>query len=62
MYLAVAIMKKMLKIYYSLSTILQILNLTIFGKIPILQVFIENRCAKPVYNNHNHLNLFNFFN
>jgi len=59
-YLLVAIMKKVLKIELSLYTILQILSVTIFEKMPILQVLTENKCIKPVYHNPNQLNLFDF--
>ncbi len=59
-YLLVAIMKKVLKIELSLYTILQILSVTIFEKMPILQVLTDNECIKPVYHNPNQLNLFDF--
>jgi len=59
-YLLVAIMKKMLKIEQSLYTILQILSVNIFERMPILQVFTDTECITPVYNNPNQLCLFNF--
>ncbi len=41
-YVLVAILKKELKLEQSLYTILQILSITLFEKIPILQAFTEN--------------------
>ena len=41
-YVLVAIMKKNLRLEHSLYTILQILSVTIFEKMPIFQVFTEN--------------------
>jgi len=60
MYLLVAIMKKMLKIELSLYTILQILSVTVFEKMPILQVLTDNECINLDYYNPNQLNLFDF--
>ena len=59
-YLLVAIIKKMLKIELSLYTILQILSVTVFEKIPILQVLTDNKCMNLDYHNPNQLNLFDF--
>jgi len=59
-YLLVAIMKKMLKIELSLYTILQILSVTIFEKMPILQVVTDNEFMTTEYHNPNQLNLFDF--
>ncbi len=59
-YLLVAIMKKMLKIERSLYTILQILSLTVFEKLPILQVLTDSKYTNIVCNNPNQLNLFDF--
>jgi len=59
-YLLVAIMKKMLKIEHSLYTILQVLSVSIFEKMPILQAFTEIECITHDYHNPNQLNLFNF--
>ena len=59
-YLLVAIIKKMLKIELSLYTILQILSVTIFEKMPILQVLTDNEYTEQIYNNPNQLNLFDF--
>jgi hypothetical protein len=59
-YLLVAIVKKMLKIELSLYTILQILSITVFEKMPILQVLTDNNYTANVYDNPNQLNLFNF--
>ena len=60
MYLLVAIMKKMLKIELSLYTILQILSVTVFEKMPILQVLTDTDCMNVRYHNPNQLNLFDF--
>jgi len=59
-YLLVAIVKKMLKIELSLYTILQILSMTVFEKMPILQVLTDNECINLEYHNPNQLNLFDF--
>ncbi len=59
-YLLVAIIKKMLKIELSLYTILQILSVTIFEKMPILQVLTDNEYTEQIYHNPNQLNLFDF--
>ena len=59
-YLLVAIVKKMLKIELSLYTILQILSVTLFDKMPILQVLTDNDYTEKTYDNPNQLNLFNF--
>ena len=59
-YLLVAIIKKMPKIELSLYTILQILSVTIFEKMPILQVLTDNEYTEQIYHNPNQLNLFDF--
>jgi len=59
-YLLVAIMKKTLKIERSLYTILQIVSVTIFEKLPILQVLTDAKYTNMVCNNPNQLNLFDF--
>lgn len=59
-YLLVAIIKKLLKIEYSLYTILQILSVTIVEKIPILQLFTDNTYSVQQYVDPNQLNLFDF--
>ena len=43
-YVLVAIIKKRLKINVSLYTILQVLSLTVFEKMSLLQIFTENDC------------------
>jgi len=48
-YLLVSIMKKMLKIELTLYTILQILSVTIFEKMPILQVVTDNEFINSEY-------------
>ena len=57
-YLVVAIMKKELLLEQSLYTILQVLSVSLFEKMPIYQAFSE--CFMPVDNNQidNQLNLF----
>ena len=59
-YLLVAIIKKVLKIELSLYTLLQILSITIFEKMPILQVLTDNERINLDYHNPNQLNLFDF--
>jgi len=59
-YVLVAIIKKQLKLDSSLHTLLQILSLTLFEKLPLQQVVAE---TAPVNNDivlHNQLNLFEF--
>jgi len=57
-YVLVAIVKKELKIELSLYTILQILSVSLFEKIPILQALTSNDYIKPIAENPNQLNLF----
>jgi len=59
-YLLVAIMKKLLKVELSLYTILQILSVTVFEKMPILQELTDFEYTKPEYYNPNQLCLFDF--
>jgi len=59
-YLLVAIMKKLLKVELSLYTILQILSVTVFEKMPILQELTDFEYTKLKYYNPNQLCLFNF--
>jgi hypothetical protein len=59
-YLLVAIIKKVLKIELSLYTILQILSVTIFENMSILQVLTDNELINSGYHDPNQLNLFNF--
>ena len=57
-YVLVAIMKKQLHLKESLYTILQVLSVSIFEKIPIYQLITEQKCKKeptPIYKQ---LNLF----
>ena len=59
-YVLVAIIKKQLKLDSSLHTLLQILSLTLFEKLPLQQVVVE---TVPVNNDivlHSQLNLFEF--
>ncbi len=57
-YVLVAIVKKELKIDLSLYTILQILSVSLFEKIPILQAFTFTDFNELVVENPNQLNLF----
>ena len=59
-YVLVAIIKKKLRLNVSLHTLLQILSLTLFEKLPLKQAVAG---AEPIANNfafHNQLNLFEF--
>ncbi len=58
-YVLVAILKKRLHLNQSLYTILQILNLSLFEKRPILQVFSELECTIKTQHQDNQLQLFN---
>jgi len=58
MYVLVSIVKKELKIDLSLYTILQILSVSLFEKIPILQAFTFTDYNKLYVGNPNQLNLF----
>ena len=57
-YVLIAILKKRLKIDLSLYTILQILSVTIFERMPILQVLAEDRYQPDMCENRNQLKLF----
>lgn len=57
-YVLVAIMKKRLKIEASLYTILQVLSVTIFERMPLIQVLTESGYEKDSGNNDNQLFLF----
>jgi hypothetical protein len=57
-YVIVAIIKKRLKIKASLYTILQVLSLTVFEKMPLLQIVTKNDYETKVSENPNQLNLF----
>ena len=58
-YVLVAIIKKRLAIDQSLYTILQILSVTLFEKLPIFQVLTESDCNKLNEHEDNQLFLFN---
>jgi len=58
-YVLVAIMKKRLKIEASLYTILQVLSVTIFERMPLLQALTDLDYKNEQDNNHNQLFLFN---
>ena len=57
-YVLVAIIKKQLKLEHSLYTILQILSVTLFEKIPIVQALSQNNYAERDHDMGNQLNLF----
>lgn len=58
-YLLVAIMKKRLKLEQELYTILQILSVCIFEKVPVNQLFENNKYKNKTTEGYNQLNLFN---
>ena len=57
-YVLVAIMKKRMKIDLSLYTILQILSITLFEKMPIYQALTDNDYKNKITSNHIQLKLF----
>ena len=57
-YILVAIMKKQLQIDLSLYTILQILSITLFEKMPILQALTADTYKNKITSNHIQLKLF----
>jgi len=57
-YVLIAIIKKRLKIEKSLYTILQILSVTVFEKVPILQALAEFNSQEKIGNSDNQLLLF----
>ena len=57
-YLLVAILKKRLKLDLSLHTILQILSLSVFEKVPILKVLSDRGCTIENSGPYKQLNLF----
>ena len=57
-YVLVAIIKKRLNLDINLYTILQILSVTIFEKIPLLQLVTDSEYKANTGNNHNQLKLF----
>ena len=59
-YVTIAILKKSLKIDLSLYTILQIFSISIFEKVPILQLFTDNDYNRVDDCSCNQLDLFNF--
>jgi len=59
-YVLVAIVKKRLNLDASLYTLLQILSLTLFEKMPIQQAFAANAPLSNQEENNNQLNLFSF--
>jgi hypothetical protein len=59
-YVLVAIVKKRLNLDASLYTLLQILSLTLFEKMPIQQAFAGNDLLSNQGENNNQMNLFAF--
>jgi hypothetical protein len=57
-YLLVAIMKKELRLEQSLYTILQVLSVSLFEKMPILQAFSQKYALASVQQTYNQLSLF----
>ena len=57
-YVLIAIIRKRLRIDTSLYTILQILSLTAFEKIPLYQLVSQTPSTNPIHGNGNQLNLF----
>jgi IS4 transposase len=57
-YLLVAIMKRKLKLKQELYTILQILSICIFEKVPVNQLFENNKYKNKTTEGYNQLNLF----
>jgi len=57
-YVLVAIIKKQLNLDESLYTILQIVSVTLFEKIPLLQVLTDVDVMEENTDTHNQLNLF----
>jgi hypothetical protein len=57
-YVLVAILKKRLNIPISLYTILQILSVTVFERIPLLQLFADTTLVEEIADSQNQLNLF----
>ena len=57
-YVLVAIMKKRMKIDLSLYTILQILSISLFEKMPIYQALTDNDYKNKITSNHIQLKLF----
>ena len=58
-YLLVAIMKKDFKLEQSLYTILQVLSVSLFEKMPIIEAFSKNRLLDQEGQNRKQLSLFN---
>ena len=60
LYVLVAIVKKRLNLDASLYTLLQILSVTLFEKMPLQQAFPGNDCKRIDETQCNQLNLFDF--
>ena len=58
-YVIIAIIKKTLKIEMSLYNILQILSVSVFEKVPILQLLTKTDHKRKIHQEHNQLMLFN---
>jgi len=59
-YVLVAIIRKRLKLEASLYTILQILSVTLFERMPLYQALTDQAITMQEYDMHNQLNLFGF--
>ncbi len=59
-YILIAIIKIRLRLDQSLYTILQILSVSLFEKVPIYQLFTESEPVTIISENPNQLNLFDF--
>lgn len=59
-YVTIAIMKKKLKLHHTLYTILQILSITLFDKVPVNDLFKESIDENYFKEQNNQLSLFNF--
>ena len=58
-YVLVAIVKKRLNVSASLYELLQILSLTVFERVPLIQLFTQHDPATDCIDAQNQLNLFN---
>ena len=57
-YLLVAIIKKRLNVEYNPHTILQVLSLTLFEKVPLLQILADSNILTETHDTSNQLILF----
>ena len=59
-YVLVAIVRKRLNLGVSMHTLLQILSLTLFEKMPLQEAFMQKECISHVSEHHKQLNLLGF--